>query len=294
MLRLVVGSVGTAAVGVILVTLLIARRRKRIRNEETALQPTPPEERSRQPSFLQNLVIAVVASVVSGVALYFITPLLSPALLDTTQRSDIAGISGDASITSEPQDSLAPDLIVGEDAPEPVDESETVATSEPAPPEPSGTGEGSESTSLLEAGPPAVDVLVVDTTTEWEALLQPPIAFDGISPGDERLQIVSASVTAIVQLTSPDLRMPFEALEPRILLDEAAVTSIVLPIAPPIETMPMTPRALIQGAQVVTILEPVGPSSPCTGLCSARVLIEGAKTSMLLELDVPELDQQDT
>ena len=293
-LRLVVGSIGTAAVGVILVSVLIARRRKRIRTQETALQPPPPEERSRQPSFLQNLVIAVVASVISGVALYFITPLLSPALLDTTQRPDIAGITGDASISAEPQQSVDPDLIVGEDALEPVDESETVATSEPAPPEPAATEQGSESTSPIEVAAPAIDVLVADTTTTWEGLLQPPRGFEEVPRLEERLQIVGASVAAIMQLTGQDPLVPFETLEPRILLDGAGLSSILLPIAPPTAAMDMTSRALIQGAQVVRILEPVGPSLPYPGLRSARVLIEGAKASMSLELNVPELDQHDT
>ena len=128
MLRLVVGSIGTAAVGVILVSVLIARRRKRIRAQEAAVQSTPVQVKSRQPGILPSFLLAVLGSLIAGVALYFITPLLSHALLDTAQRSDIAGITGDASISAEPQQSVDPDLIVGEDALEPVDESETVAT----------------------------------------------------------------------------------------------------------------------------------------------------------------------
>ena len=292
--RLVVGSAGTAAVGAFLITLLVVRRRKRARRQETILQPTASGKQPRQPGLLQTLVISVVASVISGVLLFFITPLFTPDSRDTAQLSDIPQAIRDDSAVAEPERPLDLDLAAEEPAPEPVKESEAPSTIGPTPLEPIDMENDREPAPVVEVRTPQADVLVVDTTTEWEALLQPPIAFDEVVFGDGRLQIVGASVSVIVQLTGPDPLVPFEPPEPRILLDETSVSSILRPIAPPIETMTMDSRVLIQGAQSVKTLKPAAPSLPCPGLRAARVLIEDARATMLLELNVPELDQQDT
>jgi len=292
--RLVVGAAGTAAVGAFLITLLVVRRRKRARRQETIRQPTASGEQPRQPGLLQTLVISVIASVISGVLLFFIIPLFTPDSRDTAQRSDISQASSDDFTVVESEHPLDSDPAAEEPAPEPVEESEGPLATEPASLESIATQDDEEPTSVVEARAPGVDVLVVDTTTEWEALLQPPIAFDEVVFGDGRLQIVGASVSVIVQLASPDPLVPFESPERRILLDETSVSGILRPIAPPIETMAMDSRVLIQGAQSVKTLIPAAPPLPCPGLRAARVLIEDARATMLLELSVPGLDQQDT
>ena len=187
-LRFVVGAAGTAAVGALLITLLVVRRRKRAREQDAVPQAAPAEKRPRQPGLLQTLVVSVFASVISGVLLFFITPLFAPDSSDTAPRADIPQVATDDSAIDEREHPLDLDLVSEGPASENLEESIAPPAIEPAPPEPIDPGNDEDPAEVIEPTTPETDVLVTDTTAEWDAQLQPPTEFDEIVPSDNRLR----------------------------------------------------------------------------------------------------------
>jgi len=288
-LRLIVGFVGAAAVGASLITLLVVRRRKRARGQEAVPQPPAPGERPRQPGLLQTLIVSVAASVISGVLLFFITPLFAPESPDTIQRSDISqAISADSAVT-EAESPLDSDIIAEESELVAAEQSEASSSPEPGEPETTVPGGDREVAPAVDVTAPDIDVLLADTTAEWDALLRPPAAFNEFVPGDGRLQIAGASTSKITQLTALDPRLSPEISEPRILLGQVGVTQIQYPITPTSEKMAMDPRPIIEGARAVSLLWPSAPPSPGPQVLAGRVLVENAGTTLLLGMDVPDL-----
>ena len=54
--------------------------------------------------------------------------------------------------------------------------------------------------------------------------------------------------------------------------------------------MKMDPRPIIEGACAVNLLRPSAPPSPGPQMQAARLLVENARTTVLLEMEVPALD----
>ena len=289
-LRFVVGAVGTAAVGALLVTVLIVRRRKRARAQEAVPQAAPTEKRPRQPGLLQTLVVSVFASVISGVLLFFITPLFAPDSSDTAPRADIPQVATDDSAIDGREHPLDLDLVPEGPALEELEESIAPPAMEPTPPEPIEPEDDEEPAQVIEPTTPEADVLVTDATAKWEALLHPPTKFGEIVPSDNRLRISGAATSTIMQISGPDSRLSPEILEPRILFGQVGVSQILYPITPASEEMKLDPRPFIEGACAVNLLRPSAPPSPGPPMQAARLLVENARTTVLLEMEVPALD----
>ena len=288
-LRLLVGAAGTAGVGAFLVGLLILRRRKRMRKQDAAVQADTGTagERPNQPGLLQTLIVSVVASVISGVLLFFITPLFAPGSSDTAQQSELAEATVSDSTIAETEPPPDSDPESEESAPEALEETADPSSIGTTPLAPSDTEDDSETTSLVEVRTPEAAVVLADTTAEWDALLQPPMAFDEGAHGAGRLRISGASTSKISQLSPPDSHDLLEISDPRVVLGQASTSRTLYPVIPQSAEMRIDPRPIIDGASAANLLRPMPLASPHPQIRASRILVQNAVTTLLVNLSCP-------
>lgn len=292
--RLLVGVLGTAVVASVLITVFVIRRRRRVIAVDAEPQAATTTERVRQPGWVQNIVVSVVASVISGIALFFIVPLFAPATSPTVDEPSAAHesveVDGEDAVSELPS-SL--DMIQDETTPPTTEDDAVESDSETVQPVRTAEAPSTADTPVIDDGVEhtPLELVISDNTSLWEAALHEPEQLDEVAPAAERILVEGASATTTVELIATGVSVSPITAELRIQLDGASTTEVLSLAALAPTGMSTDLRVLIEGAATVEKLDALPPSHADLVLGRVRLLIEGAAITELLELAAPQIEK---